>query len=193
MGALAGFVRFAEAVNDYVGRTVAWLTLATVVICATVVFIRYALQTGYVWMQELYVWTHAAAFMLGAGYTLMANKHVRVDIVYARARPKTQAWLDLLSTIVFLFPWIILLIYFTWPYVTHSWEIWETSSQVGGTHPVASPRVAVSVVVISSLARLLMSPIDTCRVRELFPFSLNECWERCRRGGPTAPPLGCGA
>lgn len=132
MGALAGFVRFAEAVNDYVGRTVAWLTLATVVICATVVFIRYALQTGYVWMQELYVWTHAAAFMLGAGYTLMANKHVRVDIVYARASPRTQAWLDLVSTFVFLFPWVGLLAYFAWPHVTHSWALRETSSQVGG-------------------------------------------------------------
>ena len=132
MGALAGFVRFAEAVNDYIGRAVAWLTLATVLICATVVFIRYALHTGHIWMQELYVWTHAAAFMLGAGYTLMANKHVRVDILYARVSPRTQAWLDLISTFVFLFPWIILLLYYTWPYVTHSWAIWETSSQVGG-------------------------------------------------------------
>ena len=132
MGALAGFVRFAEAVNGYVGRTVAWLTLATVLICATVVFIRYALHTGYVWMQELYVWTHAAAFMLGAGYTLMANKHVRVDIAYARASPRTQAWLDLFSTLVFLFPWVILLTYFAWPYVMTSWALWETSSQVGG-------------------------------------------------------------
>jgi TRAP-type mannitol/chloroaromatic compound transport system permease small subunit len=132
MGALAGFVRFAEAVNDYVGRIVAWLTLATVLVCATVVFIRYALQTGFVWMQELYVWTHAAAFMLGAGYTLMANKHVRVDILYARASPKKQAWLDLISTFVFLFPWVTLLSYFAWPYVLQSWELWETSSQVGG-------------------------------------------------------------
>ena len=97
MGALAGFVRFAEAVNDYVGRVVAWLTLATVLICATVVFIRYALQTGYVWMQELYVWTHAAAFMLGAGYTLMANKHVRVDI-HLRARQSDQSRLGSISS-----------------------------------------------------------------------------------------------
>jgi TRAP-type mannitol/chloroaromatic compound transport system permease small subunit len=125
-------VRFAEAVNDYIGRCVAWLTLATVLICAAVVFMRYALQTGYVWMQELYVWTHAAAFMLGAGYTLMANKHVRVDILYARVSPTRRAWLDLISTFVFLFPWIILLIFLTWPYAMTSWALWETSSQVGG-------------------------------------------------------------
>lgn len=151
MGALAGFVRFAEAVNDYVGRVVAWLTLATVLICATVVFIRYALQTGYIWMQELYVWTHAAAFMLGAGYTLMANKHVRVDIVYARVSPVKQAWLDLISTFVFLFPWIILLTYFAWPHVTNSWAIWETSSQVGGM-----PGLYIMKTVILAFAGLMM-------------------------------------
>lgn len=150
MGALAGFVRFAEAVNDYIGRAVAWLTLATVLICATVVIIRYALHTGYVWMQELYVWTHAAAFMLGAGYTLMANKHVRVDIVYARVSPKRQAWLDLLSTLVFLFPWVILLAYYAWPYVITSWELWETSSQVGGM-----PGLYVMKTIILAFAGLM--------------------------------------
>jgi TRAP-type mannitol/chloroaromatic compound transport system permease small subunit len=150
MGALAGFVRFAEAVNDYVGRIVAWLTFATVLICATVVFIRYALQSGFIWMQELYVWTHAAAFMLGAGYTLMANKHVRVDIIYARASPKTKAWLDLISTFVFLFPWVILLAYFAWPYVLQSWELWETSSQVGGM-----PGLYVMKTIILAFAGLM--------------------------------------
>ncbi len=132
MRALAGFVRFAEAVNDMVGRTVAYLTLATVLICATVVVIRYVLQTGFVWMQELFIWTHATAFMLGAGFTLMVNRHVRVDIVYESRSPRTRAWLDLLSTIVFLFPWIIVLWYYAWPYVAASWRLGEASPQVGG-------------------------------------------------------------
>ncbi len=132
MQGLARFIRGAEAVNEQVGRLVSWLTLATVLICATVVFNRYALQIGFVWMQELYVWTHAAAFMLGAGYTLMANKHVRVDVLYARASPRTQTWLDLVSTLVFLFPWIGVLVWFGWPYVATSVSMLETSAQSGG-------------------------------------------------------------
>lgn len=132
MRAIAGFVRFAEAVNDVVGRTVAYLTLATVLICATVVIIRYVFESGFIWLQELYVWTHAAAFMLGAGFTLMVNRHVRVDIFYARRSEQTRAWLDLLSTIVFLFPWIIVLWYYAWPYVVSSWALGEESPQVGG-------------------------------------------------------------
>jgi len=132
MRALAGFVRLAEAVNDVVGRTVAYFTLATVLICATVVVIRYVFETGFIWLQELYVWTHAAAFMLGAGFTLMLNRHVRVDIVYATRSERTRAWLDLLSTIVFLFPWLIVLWYYAWPYVASSWTLGEESPQVGG-------------------------------------------------------------
>jgi len=132
MRVLAGFVRVAEAVNDVVGRSVAYLTLATVLICATVVVIRYAFHTGFIWLQELFVWTHAVAFMLGAGYTLMVNRHVRVDIVYATRSEQTRAWLDLLSTVVFLFPWIFVLWYFAWPYVAASWELGEESPQVGG-------------------------------------------------------------
>ncbi len=132
MRALAGFVRLAEAVNDLVGRTTAYLTLATVLICATVVVIRYAFHTGFIWLQELFVWTHAAAFMLGSGFTYMVNRHVRVDIVYATRSERTQAWLDLLATIVFLFPWIIVLWYYAWPYVAASWALLEESPQVGG-------------------------------------------------------------
>ncbi len=132
MRALAAFVRVAEAVNNVVGRSVAYLTLATVLICATVVVIRYAFQTGFIWLQELFVWTHAAAFMLGSGFTLMVNRHVRVDIFYATRSQRTQAWLDLVSTFVFLFPWIIVLWYYAWPYVEASWLLREGSQQVGG-------------------------------------------------------------
>ncbi|WP_374449113.1 TRAP transporter small permease subunit [Stella sp.] len=132
MSALAAFVRWGEAVNHRVGEWVKWLTLATVLVCATVVFIRYALHTGLIWLQDLYVWIHGAVFMLGAGYTFMANKHVRVDIYYARRSRRTQAWLDLVSTIVFLFPWILVLGWYGWPYVLASFALQEPSSQVGG-------------------------------------------------------------
>ena len=132
MHALAGFVRLAESINGAIGRTVAYLTLATVIICATVVVIRYAFHTGFIWLQELFVWTHAVAFMLGSGFTLMVNRHVRVDIVYASRPERTRAWIDLLSTVVFLFPWIFVLWYYAWPYVAASWQLGEESPQVGG-------------------------------------------------------------
>ena len=132
MGALAGFVRFAEAVNDYIGRAVAWLTLATVLICATVVFIRYALHTGHIWMQELYIWTHAMTFLLAAGFAYLLNAHVRVDIFYARLSERGKAWVDLFGVIFLLMPWLVLLAWTAWTYVSYSWETNEISLQNNG-------------------------------------------------------------
>ncbi|MCL4767283.1 MAG: TRAP transporter small permease subunit [Hyphomicrobiaceae bacterium] len=158
MRALAGFVHLAEAVNDVVGRSVAYLTLATVIICATVVVIRYAFQTGFIWLQELFVWTHAAAFMLGSGFTLMTNRHVRVDIVYATRSPRTQAWLDLLSTFVFLFPWVIVLWYLAWPYVEASWLLGEESPQVGGMPGL----YLLKAVVLGFCALMMLQGLAIC-------------------------------
>ena len=62
----------------------AWLTLGTVLICFATVYLRYALNIGLIWLQELYIWTHAAAIMFGAGYVLMRGGFVRVDLLYTR-------------------------------------------------------------------------------------------------------------
>lgn len=132
MSALARFVRAVDWLNEQVGRLAAWLTLITVLICATVVVLRYGLSEGFVWMQELYVWTGGAIFMLGAGYTLLHNGHVRVDIFYARASAKRRALIDIFGTLVFLLPWLILVFIVAWPYVRSAWLISEASSQSDG-------------------------------------------------------------
>jgi TRAP-type mannitol/chloroaromatic compound transport system permease small subunit len=132
MSALVKFVRAVDWLNEQVGRLAAWLTLATVLICATVVVLRYGLSEGFVWMQELYVWTGGAIFMLGAGYTLLHGGHVRVDIFYARASEKRRALIDLLGTLVFLLPWLILVFIVAWPYVRSAWLISEASAQSDG-------------------------------------------------------------
>jgi TRAP-type mannitol/chloroaromatic compound transport system permease small subunit len=121
-----------DRLNDAVGRLVAWLTLATVLICATVVGLRYAFGTGFVWMQELYVWTHAMVFLLAGGFAFLRNAHVRVDIFYAPASPRGKAWIDLCGTVFLLLPWLVLLIWTSWSYAAASWEIMESSVQNNG-------------------------------------------------------------
>ena len=66
MAALAAFVRTIDRLNDAVGRGVAWLTLAMVLITFAVVLLRYVFAIGWVWMQESYVWLHGIVFMLGS-------------------------------------------------------------------------------------------------------------------------------
>jgi TRAP-type mannitol/chloroaromatic compound transport system permease small subunit len=130
--AIAIFVRAVDALNEGVGRVAAWLTLATVLICAVVVVMRYAFSMGFIWLQELYVWTYAGVFMLGAGYTLLHDGHVRVDIFYARAGPRARAIVDLAGSFVFLLPFIVLTAWMSVPYVRASWRLGEESAQTGG-------------------------------------------------------------
>ena len=132
MRALEITVKAIDSLNEWVGRITAWLTLTTVLVCFTVVVMRYAFSSGFIWLQELYVWQHAVVFMLGAGYTFLHGGHVKVDIFYGRSSPRRQAVIDIIGTFIFLFPWLIVLVAFSIPYVTSSWAIREASSQSGG-------------------------------------------------------------
>jgi len=129
---LAGFVRKIDRLNELVGRGVAWLTLAMVLVTFLVVILRYVFSFGWVWMQESYVWLHGIVFMLGAGYTLLHNGHVRVDIFYRPASERHKAWVDLFGVCVLLLPLLVVTLIFSWEYVIKSWEGLEESREAGG-------------------------------------------------------------
>lgn len=132
MVALALLVRGINALNEWVGRAVSWLTLGVVLVCFTVVVLRYVFQIGFVWMQDLYVWMHGIAFTLGAAYTLRHDRHVRVDIFYRPSGARYKAWVDLIGAFVFLLPFVAVVIYYSLDYVGRSWALRESSLNVGG-------------------------------------------------------------
>jgi TRAP-type mannitol/chloroaromatic compound transport system permease small subunit len=132
LDALRGFVRGIDTINDWLGRTVAWLTLGCVLTCFAVVVLRYVFGLGFPWLQELYVWQHAAVFMAGAGYTMLHRGHVNVDVLYGRMSQRRRAWVDILGTLIFLFPWLAILAVTSAPFVLSSWDIREPSSTAGG-------------------------------------------------------------
>ena len=132
MNLLPRFVRGVDALNDWIGRTVAWLTVGCVLTCFAVVVRRYGFNLGFPWLQELYVWQHATVFMAGAGYTLLHRGHVNVDVMYGRLGPRGQAWIDILGTLVFLFPWLAILAWTSAPFVLESWRIREASATADG-------------------------------------------------------------
>ena len=102
MEALGRFVRAIDALNEWTGRGVAWLTAGCVLTCFVVVVLRYGFDTGYPGLQELYIWQHAIVFMAGAGYTMLHRGHVNVDLVYGRLGERGRAWVDVLGTVLFL-------------------------------------------------------------------------------------------
>lgn len=132
MNALRGFVHTVDALNEWIGRAVAWLTFGCVLTCFAVVVLRYAFGIGYPWMQELYVWQHAAVFMAGAGYTFLHRGHVNVDVLYGRLDARGRAWIDILGTLLFLFPWLAVIATTSAPFVLASWSVREASGTANG-------------------------------------------------------------
>lgn len=76
-----------DAINFWVGRIVSWVTLLVVLVVFVDVVIRYAFNTSYVFTQELEWHLFSFIFLMGAGYTLLKDGHVRVDIFYQRMHP----------------------------------------------------------------------------------------------------------
>jgi TRAP-type mannitol/chloroaromatic compound transport system permease small subunit len=128
----AGISRGIDALSDWTGRGIAWLTLAMALCGVTVVVLRYGFGIGLVWLQESVTWLHAAVFMLGAGWTLRHDGHVRVDVFYRRMSPRQQALVDLAGTVIFLLPVCGYLLVESLPYVMNSWRILERSREAGG-------------------------------------------------------------
>lgn len=132
MDFLARLVRAIDRLNDTIGRAMSWLTLAMVLVTFFVVVARYGFSWGRVWIQESYVWMHGAVFMLAAGYTLLHDGHVRVDVFYRPASDRYKAWVNLLGSLVLLMPMMAIVFWFALPYVQSSWVRLEMSREAGG-------------------------------------------------------------
>ena len=118
-----------DALNDWIGRAVAWLTLGMVLVEFIVVLSRYVFGLGSTLMQESIVYMHATVFLVCAGYALAHNGHVRCDIFYAVMKPRTKAIVDILGTLFFLLPMCVLIWWMSWPYVKASWAVMEISQE----------------------------------------------------------------
>jgi TRAP-type mannitol/chloroaromatic compound transport system permease small subunit len=129
---LQTIARAFDLVAETSGRLIAWLTLGMVIITFTVVVLRYLFNTGSIALQESITYLHACVFMLGAAYTLKQGGHVRVDIFYQRFSPLTRAWIDLLGTLLLLFPVCGFIFFSSLDYVASSWAIYEGSREAGG-------------------------------------------------------------
>lgn len=126
------FISGLEQVNLIVGNTVRWFALFMLLLQFVIVVLRYVFGISYIFLNEGVLYLHAALFMLGAGYTLLVDKHVRVDIFYATRSQRGKALTDILGHIFFLIPSMLVLIYYTFPSVKYSWAILEGPVSVGG-------------------------------------------------------------
>jgi TRAP-type mannitol/chloroaromatic compound transport system permease small subunit len=129
---IAAIARRIERINSALGRAVAWCALVMVLVQVVVVGMRYVLGLGSIWLTETILYAHAALFLLGAAWTLQVGGHVRVDIFFAGARPRTKAWIDLAGALIFLLPFAATLAWLSLPYVGRAWAILERSRESSG-------------------------------------------------------------
>ncbi|NBW25635.1 MAG: TRAP transporter small permease subunit [Betaproteobacteria bacterium] len=115
----------ADSISTWVGKTVAWLIVALMLMVVIEVFKRYALNAPTAWVFDASNMMYGTLFMLGGAYTLSQDGHVRGDFFYGSAQPRTQAWLDVVLYFVFFIPGVIALTWAGWNYAADSWAIHE--------------------------------------------------------------------
>ncbi len=150
-----------DALNDWAGRTVAWLTLAMVLLTFAIAILRYLFDLGWIALQELVVYLHVLVFMLGAAYTLKHDEHVRVDVLYNRLGDRGRAVVDFFGTLGLLIPVCLYILIASWGYVARAWKIREGSREAGGLDAVFLLKsvilVMAALLLLQGIARLIRS------------------------------------
>lgn len=129
---LGSVSRLIDRLNQSVGETVSWLALFMVLVQFIVVLLRYVFGFGSIFMQESIIYMHGTLFMAGAGFTLLHQGHVRVDVFYREAHPRTKAKIDFFGAAVFLIPVCIAIWIYSWGYVSNAWATMEGSTETSG-------------------------------------------------------------
>jgi len=133
---LARISSIIDLFNEQLGRAISWMTLALVVVQFAIVLFHYVFREGSIFLQESLLYMHSLIFLGAAGYTLLHNGHVRVDVFYRDLPEKIKAWINLIGCLIFLFPVMGLIGWMSWPYVTDSWAALEGSVESSGIQAV---------------------------------------------------------
>jgi TRAP-type mannitol/chloroaromatic compound transport system permease small subunit len=132
MRPLLAFSDAVDWLSEQIGQTIKWLVLLSSLISAGNALVRYTLHTGSNAWLEIQWYMFGAMFLLAAGYALKYDEHVRVDVLFSRMSPTTQAWVDVVGGILFLMPTAIIIAWLAIPMVTNSYRIHEYSNDPGG-------------------------------------------------------------
>ena len=162
---LLHLARAIDRLTAFVGKAISWLAVGAVAVTFAVVVMRYGFEFGRIWIQESYLWMHAAVFMLAAAWTLQEEGHVRVDILYRKFSPRRQCWADLLGVVFLLLPSCALILIFSLPYVMDSWRLLEGSREAGGIAAIFILKTIIPITaVLLSLQGVAMAIHNAARI-----------------------------
>ena len=150
---LVPLVRAIDRTNELIGRAVAWLALLMVLVQVIVVIMRYVFGISVLAMQESIWYMHAIVFLVAAGYTLLHDGHVRVDILYGNVSRRGKALIDFFGVIAILLPVCVMVFWVSWPYVLAAWKVKEGSIEVSGIQGVYLLKTCILLFAVTVAAQ----------------------------------------
>jgi TRAP-type mannitol/chloroaromatic compound transport system permease small subunit len=132
VGALLKVSALIDSVNEWIGKATMWLVLGAVVISAGNAALRKAFNIGSNAWLEIQWYLFAGVFMLGVGYVMLKNAHVRIDFISSKLSKRTNAIIDAIGIVVFTIPLSIIMIDFAWPVFMRALDSNEMSQNAGG-------------------------------------------------------------
>ncbi len=121
-----------DTLNRYAAYLSAIILALLVILIVYDATARYLFQTGSITLQELEWHLFDIVILLGIGFTLQKNLHVRVDIFYDNFSERMRHIVDIFGYICFILPFSVLIIYIGFDFVILSFEQLEGSSNPGG-------------------------------------------------------------
>jgi TRAP-type mannitol/chloroaromatic compound transport system permease small subunit len=134
-------------ITERVGKFASWFAILMVLIISLDVIIRYIFNFTFIWIIELEIYLFGFMFLLGSGYALKHESHVRVDVFYSKMSEKNKAIIDLLGGLLYLMPWCIVVTVGAWKYAYSSFLIGESSAQPGGLPALYILKFAIAIAI----------------------------------------------
>lgn len=154
------YTRFVDRLTSGLGRFISWMALLMVLIGAYNAIARYLGRfIGVNLSSNLYLelqwYLFSLIFLLGAGFALKENAHVRVDVIYGRLRTRARATINVIGSVLMLIPFSIFVLWVSWPSIRNSWAVREASPDPGGL-----PRYPLKAVIIVAFVLLLAQGVS---------------------------------
>jgi len=153
-GPIRAYVRWVDALNRAVGSVVMYLTLVMMALLLFGSLTRYVFNVPFVWIIEMAQFMMAAYYILGGGYSMQLDAHVRMDVLYERWRPRTQAFTDSITAFFLVF-YLAILMYGGWSSSTYSLKYNQTNYSAWGP-----PMAPIKIIMTVGIALMLLQAIS---------------------------------
>lgn len=138
-------LRAIDVISEWTAKIICWFSVALVLVLVYDVIMRYVFGGATVWAYETAVMLGATLYVMGWCFVHRLREHIRVDVFYVHLSPRGKTIIDLIGTLLFLFPLLYVLIDTSIFYMLRAWKIGEVLAETFW-YPPAGPFRTVVVV-----------------------------------------------